>query len=218
MTQEVSDERLGRFARQQNDWFRRVREGSLDPDEVAHAVQQIIDRPFDTERTRVDIFTAYLDDQNGVRQDVLAYVDMVIGMDAGRKPAFGPLWVDPTNERTASVSRIDEKYVNLVEARLALRNETEKESYRCAIRKAYSQKRDTEPNYDCMDNLNLVRAVTDLRLQRDVAGAGSLRSVLSSKTPEGNLMVNRIIEGLEKRGYSRTQAREAIERFCSYRK
>jgi len=44
MTQVVADEALGRFARQQHDWFERVRKGSLDPDEVARAVQQIIDR------------------------------------------------------------------------------------------------------------------------------------------------------------------------------
>jgi len=44
MTQKVSDERLGKFARKQNDWFRRVREGSLDPKEVEDVVQMIIDR------------------------------------------------------------------------------------------------------------------------------------------------------------------------------
>lgn len=44
MTQKVSDEKLGEFARKQNDWFRRVQGGFLDPDEVAKAVQQIIDR------------------------------------------------------------------------------------------------------------------------------------------------------------------------------
>lgn len=44
MTAIVADEVLGRFARQQNDWFRRVREGSLDPDEVGRVVQNIIDR------------------------------------------------------------------------------------------------------------------------------------------------------------------------------
>ncbi len=47
MTQKVSDERLGRFARQQNDWFRRVREGDLNPDDIAQAIQQIIDCPPD---------------------------------------------------------------------------------------------------------------------------------------------------------------------------
>lgn len=40
----VADEVLGRFARQQHDWFERVRKGSLDPDEVLRAVQPIIDR------------------------------------------------------------------------------------------------------------------------------------------------------------------------------
>jgi hypothetical protein len=40
----VADDVLGKFARQQNDWFRRVREGSLDPEEVGRAVQNVIDR------------------------------------------------------------------------------------------------------------------------------------------------------------------------------
>ncbi|MEK9134733.1 MAG: hypothetical protein AAB451_00275 [Patescibacteria group bacterium] len=44
MTTIVADEVLGRFARQQNDWFRRVREGSLDPEEVGRVVQSVIDR------------------------------------------------------------------------------------------------------------------------------------------------------------------------------
>lgn len=40
----VADDALGRFARQQHDWFERVRKGSLNPEEVANAVQVIIDR------------------------------------------------------------------------------------------------------------------------------------------------------------------------------
>ena len=44
-TKVVADEVLGRFARQQADWFRRVREGSLDPEEVAQVVQSLIDKP-----------------------------------------------------------------------------------------------------------------------------------------------------------------------------
>lgn len=44
MTGIVADEVLGRFARQQHDWFERVRKGSLDPEQVAAAVQKIIDR------------------------------------------------------------------------------------------------------------------------------------------------------------------------------
>lgn len=44
MTNVVTDEMLGIFARQQHDWFERVRKGSLSPEEVACAVQNIIDR------------------------------------------------------------------------------------------------------------------------------------------------------------------------------
>lgn len=39
----VADKRLGKFARRQHDWFERVRKGSLNPDLVARAVQQVID-------------------------------------------------------------------------------------------------------------------------------------------------------------------------------
>jgi len=42
MTQQVSDKVLGKFARQQADWFRRVREGSLDPKAVSEAIQKLI--------------------------------------------------------------------------------------------------------------------------------------------------------------------------------
>ena len=38
----VTDERLGEFARKQHDWFERVRKGSLNPDLVEDAVQKII--------------------------------------------------------------------------------------------------------------------------------------------------------------------------------
>ena len=40
----VSDKQLGEFARRQNDWFRRVSAGSLDPDEVSKVIHLIIDR------------------------------------------------------------------------------------------------------------------------------------------------------------------------------
>lgn len=55
MTSVVADDVLGRFARQQNDWFRRVREGSLDPEEVGRVVQEVIDRggyPFANDKTK----------------------------------------------------------------------------------------------------------------------------------------------------------------------
>ncbi len=41
-----TDEQLGRFARQQHDWFERVRKGSLDPEAVVLAVHAIIDAQY----------------------------------------------------------------------------------------------------------------------------------------------------------------------------
>ena len=54
MTEHVADGVLGKFARQLNDWFRRVREGSLNHEEVARAVQNIINRghPFVNDRRK----------------------------------------------------------------------------------------------------------------------------------------------------------------------
>lgn len=44
MTQRVPDDVVARFTRQQHDWTERVLKGSLDPVEVAQAVQDIINR------------------------------------------------------------------------------------------------------------------------------------------------------------------------------
>ncbi|MBI2042123.1 MAG: hypothetical protein HYT20_03885, partial [Candidatus Nealsonbacteria bacterium] len=151
-----------------------VREGSLDPDEVVRAVQEIIDHHFYLKKIKVDIFNAYLGDSDGIRKGVLAYVDMVIGMNSITKSLFGPLWHDPTSGRVASVSRIDENYINSVEARLGLVNKEMKEDFRCVIRRNYAQKRDTNPNYDFMDNQDLVAAVTDVRLSAEIVKADSL--------------------------------------------
>ncbi len=43
MTTHVADDVLGKFARQQHDWFERVRKGSLDPQKVMSTVQELID-------------------------------------------------------------------------------------------------------------------------------------------------------------------------------
>lgn len=44
MTQRVPDSVIATFARQQHDWMERVLKGSLDSNEVARAVQSLIDR------------------------------------------------------------------------------------------------------------------------------------------------------------------------------
>ena len=48
MTTQVvpTDDVLGRFSRQQHDWFERVRKGSLDPEAVVRAVHSIIDAQY----------------------------------------------------------------------------------------------------------------------------------------------------------------------------
>ncbi len=46
MTQQVADEVLGKIARQENDLFRRVREGTLNPELVSRGLQDLIEGRF----------------------------------------------------------------------------------------------------------------------------------------------------------------------------
>lgn len=46
MTSSVTDEKLGGIARQQNDLFRRVREGTLPPDQISMGLQALIEGRF----------------------------------------------------------------------------------------------------------------------------------------------------------------------------
>jgi len=55
----VADEQLGKLARQQADLFRRVREGSLDPDYVLRRLQEIIEIKPSGLRTAYPIFVNY---------------------------------------------------------------------------------------------------------------------------------------------------------------
>jgi serine protein kinase len=73
------------------------------------------------------------------------------------------------------------------------------------------------PNYDFMDNLELVKAVTDVRLKSDIAGAGSLIGALANRTNEENQkLYDRMIGTmLNKLGYCRTCAQKTIEYFCT---
>ena len=93
----------------------------------------------------------------------------------------------------------------------------QKETFRTTIRKVYGQKILTEPNYDFMDNQPLVKAVTDVRLKSDIAGAGSLVGALANRTNEENQQLyDRMINTmLKKLGYCRTCAERTIEYFCT---
>lgn len=163
------------------------------------------------------IFNAYMNEPNAIEKDVMNYVNMIIGLDAKN---LGPnkIWTyrDPQTKKLVSI-RIDESYINSVEDRLGLKSDEQKQSFRTTITKIYGQKMITDPNYNFMDNNNLVKAVTDVRLKSDIAGAGSLVGALSNRNNEDNQrLYNRMMNTMiEKLGYCNTCAEKTIEYFCS---
>ncbi len=169
------------------------------------------------ERIMTEMFNAYMDEPYAIRRDVMNYVNMIIGIDAEN---LGPdrIWKykDPQTGQLKAL-KIDERYVRNIEDRLGLKTEEQRESFRTSIRKIYGQKISVEPSYDFMDNLDLVKAVTDVRLKSDIAGAGSLIGALANRTNEENQkLYDRMIETmLKKLGYCRTCAEKTIEYFCT---
>jgi serine protein kinase len=169
------------------------------------------------ERIMTEMFNAYMDEPDAVRKDVMNYVNMVIGIDAD---TLGPdqLWKyrDPqTNELKAI--KIDERFIRSVEEKLELKTDEKRKQFRTTIRKIYGQKMNTEPDYDFMDNLELVKAVTNVRLKSDIASAGSLVGALANRTNEENKkLYDRIVETMfTKLGYCKTCAQKTIEYFCT---
>ena len=169
------------------------------------------------ERIMTEMFNAYMDEPFAIRKDVMNYVNMIIGIDAEN---LGPdkMWKykDPQTTELKAL-KIDERYIGSVEERLGLKSEEQRESFRTSIRKIYGQKISVDPDYDFMDNLELVKAVTDVRLKSDIAGAGSLIGALANRTNEENQkLYDRMIETmLEKLGYCNTCAQKTIEYFCT---
>lgn len=170
------------------------------------------------EKIKTDIFNAFRDDPEAIRKDVLLYVNMIIGMDAKN---VGPdrMWryKDPQTGEIKPI-KIDQRFINSVEDRMGLRSNEQKESFRTTIRKIYGQKIPTEPNYDFMDQQALVKAVTDVRLESEVAGSGSLVGALANRTNEENVKIyNRMIETMLRKlkpAYCLTCAPKTIEYFC----
>jgi serine protein kinase len=169
------------------------------------------------ERIMTEMFNAYMDEPYAIRKDVMNYVNMIIGIDAEN---LGPdmMWKykDPQTGELKAM-KIDERFIKSVEERLGLKTEEQRESFRTSIRKIYGQKISINPNYDFMDNLELVKAVTDVRLKSDIAGSGSLIGALANRTNEENQklydrMVNTM---LNKLGYCKTCAQKTIEYFCT---
>ena len=169
------------------------------------------------ERIMTEMFNAYMDEPYAIRKDVMNYVNMIIGIDAEN---LGPdrMWKykDPQTGELRAL-KIDERYVKSVEERIGLKTEEQRDSFRTSIRKIYGQKISVDPNYDFMDNLELVKAITDVRLKSDIAGAGSLIGALANRTNEENqkLYDRMITTMLHKLGYCRTCAQKTIEYFCT---
>jgi serine protein kinase len=169
------------------------------------------------ERITTEMFNAYMDEPHAVRKDVMNYVNMIIGIDADN---LGPdrMWKykDPQTGELKAL-KIDERYIQSVEDRLGLKIREQRESFRTSIRKIYGQKMSVNQNYDFMDNLELVKAVTDVRLKSDIAGAGSLIGALANRTNEENQkLYDRMINTmLNKLGYCPTCAQKTIEYFCT---
>ncbi|MEE4314566.1 MAG: serine protein kinase PrkA, partial [Desulfofustis sp.] len=169
------------------------------------------------ERIMTEMFNAYMDEPLAIRKDVMNYVNMIIGIDAENLGA-DKMWKykDPQNNELKAL-KIDERFIGSVEERLGLKTEEQRESFRTSIRKIYGQKISVDPGYDFMDNLELVKAVTDVRLKSDIAGAGSLIGALANRTNEENQkLYDRMIDTmLNKLGYCRTCAQKTIEYFCT---
>lgn len=169
------------------------------------------------ERIMTEMFNAYMDEPLAIKKDVMNYVNMIIGVDAEH---LGPdmMWKykDPQTGELRAL-KIDERYIKNVEERLGLKTEEQRASFRNTIRKIYGQKLSIDANYDFMDNLELVKAITDVRLKSDIAGAGSLIGALANRTNEENQkLYDRMIYTMnEKLGYCRTCAQKTIEYFCS---
>jgi serine protein kinase len=169
------------------------------------------------ERIMTEMFNAYMDEPQAIRKDVMNYVNMVIGIDAEN---LGPdkMWKyrDPQTGELKAM-KIDQRFIQSVEERLGLKTEEQRDAFRTAIRKIYGQKISVDAEYDFMDNLELVKAVTDVRLKSDIAGAGSLVGALANRTNEENQkLYDRMIDTMLGRlGYCRTCAQKTIEYFCS---
>ena len=169
------------------------------------------------ERVMTEMFNAYMDEPLAIKKDVMNYVNMIIGIDAEHL-GVDMMWKykDPQSGELKAI-KIDERYIQNVEDRLGLKTDEQRTSFRNSIRKIYGQKISVDINYDFMDNLELVKAVTDVRLKSDIAGAGSLIGALANRTNEENqkLYDRMVTTMMGKLKYCSTCAQKTIEYFCS---
>ena len=169
------------------------------------------------EKIKVEIFDAYMNEPKAIEKSVMNYVNMIVGIDA-ENLGSDKMWKYPdpqTGELTAI--KIDERYIESVEERMGLKTREQRESFRTTIRKLYGQKIATEKNYNFMDNLELVKAVTDVRLNSDIGNAGSLVGALANRTDEDNQkLYNRLMDTMiNKLQYCRTCAEKTLEYYTT---
>lgn len=168
-------------------------------------------------RIRTEMFNAFMDEPAAIKKDVLMYVNMIVGM--GRSDLGADKIITYKDPQTGKVQpiKIDERFVNAVENELEMKTKEQKESFRSQIRKIYAQRLQTDKNYDFMDNVDLVKAVTDTRLNSDIASAGGLVGALANRTNEENeKLYNRIVDTMmNKLNYCKTCAQKTIEFFCT---
>ncbi|MFW6046354.1 MAG: serine protein kinase PrkA [Candidatus Woesearchaeota archaeon] len=169
------------------------------------------------ERINTSMFNAYMDDEKALEKDVMNYVNMIIGIDA-ENIGTDNIWTyrDPQTGKMKSI-KIDKKFINSVEERLGLKTNEQKETFRTTVRKIYGQKLSSNPNYNFLDNVELVKAVCDVRLNSDIAGAGSLSGALANRVNEENQnLYNTVVNSMkEKLGYCNTCAEKTIEYFIT---
>lgn len=165
------------------------------------------------EHIKTCLYNAYRDDPEAIKKDVRNYIDMILGKDA-KNVGTDRIWryKDPQTGKMVSI-QIDERFINSVEERLGLKTDEQKESFRTSILKIFGQKLTVDPNYDFMDNHDLVKAVTEVRMESDIAGAASLVGALANRTnKENRLLYDRIINTMvNKMGYCITCAEKTIE-------
>jgi serine protein kinase len=168
-------------------------------------------------RIRTEMFNAFMDEPSAIKKDVMMYVNMIVGMgrsDLGYDKII--TYKDPQTGKTQPI-KIDERFINAVENELEMKTAEQKESFRSQVRKIYAQKLQTDKNYDFMDNVDLVKSVTDTRLNSDIASAGGLVGALANRTNEDNeKLYDRIVSTMmNKLGYCKTCAEKTIEFFCT---
>lgn len=130
------------------------------------------------------ILNSYTNEPDAIERDVMNYVNMIIGTDV-KNLCRGKIWTyrDPRTGKLVSL-KIDESFINCIEKRMGLKTHSQKLSSRTTITKIYAQRIVKYPNYHFIYNSELVKAVTDVRLKSDIAGAGSLAGAFSNPTNE----------------------------------